>query len=129
MAEIEGDSAFASGGSFAILCLTSSKRTRQRGAATPAKLRVLRQGSSAELNGSAHLQLRMHVLRGLRREQTAQCVPELRRRFCRAADPPGEGMAAGIVGREAPAIGQAGASVLQSRRYWRALGEASGYPA
>jgi hypothetical protein len=28
----------------------------------------------------------MHVLRGLRREQAPQCLPELRWRFCRAAD-------------------------------------------
>ena len=42
----------------------------------------------------------------------AQCLPELRRRFRAAADPAGERVAAGIVGREAAAVGQTRASVL-----------------
>ena len=31
----------------------------------------------------------MHLLRGLRRDQTVQCLPELRRRLCLAADQAG----------------------------------------
>src|SRR5882724_10653756 len=69
----------------------------------------------------------MHVLRGLRREQTAQCVPELRRRFRAASDPTRDGVAAGTVGCEAAAVGQARASVLQPRRYRGAFGEVAGY--
>src|SRR6266446_8868289 len=99
------------------------------GAATPAELRILRQGPAAGLDGSAHLLLRVHVLRGLRREQTPQCVPELRWWFCPAANPAGQGVAAWTIGGEAVAVGQAGASVLQSRRYRRAFGAYSGYSA
>ena len=35
--------------------------------------------------GRADLFLRMHVLLGLRGQQAAQCLPELRRRLCAAA--------------------------------------------
>src|SRR2546422_8619308 len=63
------------------------KSRDHHGAATPAKLRVLRQGPAAERCGGADLFLRMYVLCGLRREQAAQCVPELRRWVCAAADP------------------------------------------
>jgi len=34
-------------------------------------------------------------------------MPELRRRFCRAADPACKGMAPRVVGREASTVGQA----------------------
>jgi hypothetical protein len=86
-------------------------RRDDHGFATPTELRILRQGSPAACCGSAHLLLRMHVLRGLRREQAAQRMPELRRRFCRAADPACKGMAP-LVRREASTVGQARAFVL-----------------
>jgi hypothetical protein len=38
----------------------------------------------------------MHVLRRLRRQRAVQRLPELRRRFRAAADPPGDRMAAGL---------------------------------
>ena len=41
--------------------------------------------------------LRMHLLRRLRRAAFEQCLPQLRRRLCAAADPAGERMEAGIV--------------------------------
>src|SRR6202035_5807092 len=86
VAEIEGDSPFESGVRFAMIRLTSTSRDHH-GAATSAELRILRQGSAAAFDRSAHLLLRMHVLCGLRRDQALQCVPKLRRRFCTAADP------------------------------------------
>src|SRR6266704_1462796 len=99
------------------------------GAATPAELRILRQGPAAGFHRSAHLLLRVHVLRGLRREQTRQCLPELRRWFRPAANPAGEGVAARIVGCEAAAVGQAGEFVIRSRRYRAAFGADSRYSA
>src|SRR5665213_719588 len=71
----------------------------------------------------------MHILRGLRREQAPQCMPELRRRLRPAADPACNGMAARTIGRKAPAIGQARASVFWSRRYRCAFGADSEYSA
>src|SRR5882757_6388470 len=64
----------------------------------------------------------MHVLRRLRRQQAAQCLPELRRRFCTAADPTSAGMAAGTNGCETAAVRQARSSVLQPRRHRSAFG-------
>jgi hypothetical protein len=80
--EIEGDSPFVSGERFAIVELAQDfyfrrvfftrtgthfarKRFRRdrHGAATPSELRILRQGPSARLIGSAHLLVRVHVLR------------------------------------------------------------------
>jgi hypothetical protein len=99
------------------------------GAATSAELRILRQGSAAEFNGSADLLLRMHVLCGLRREQALQCLPELRRRFCAAPDPAGDPTAARRFGATTSAIGQTRASQIQSGRCCRAVGEAARYSA
>src|SRR4051812_22251098 len=69
----------------------------------------------------------MHVLRGLCRDQAAQCMSELRRRFYAAADQAGDGMAAGTNRCEAAALGQAGASVVQPRGHCGAFGETAGY--
>jgi hypothetical protein len=99
------------------------------GAATPAELRILRQGSATECDGSAHLLVRVHVLRGLRRGQAAQCLPELRRRIRAAPDPARAGMAARIISCEAAAIGPAGPPVLWPRRCRRAFGADQGYSA
>src|ERR1700761_9110025 len=57
----------------------------------------------------------MYLLRGLRRDQAVQRLPELRGRLRAAADPTREGVAAGRVRCEAGAIRQAGASELQPR--------------
>ena len=126
MTEIEGDSPFESPVRFAMIALIQPRRGGD-GAATPAELRILRQGPAAGRNGRADLQLRVHVLRGLRRDQAAQCLPELRRRFRAAADPARERMAARAIGREATSFGQACSSQLQPRRHRRAFGENSEY--
>src|SRR6188508_1740364 len=83
------------------------------GPATPPELRILRQGPAALGDGGAHLLLRMHVLRRLRGDETRQCLPELRRRFRAAADPPVKGMAQWRVRDKTSAIGQARASEVQ----------------
>ena len=54
-------------------------------AATQAQLRMLRPRSSAGFGGSAHLHVRMHVLRGLCRERIPRNMPELHRQFRSAA--------------------------------------------
>ncbi len=90
------------------ICLDSGSNGRDdHGAATPAKLRILRQGPAAELDGSANLLLRVHILRGLRREQARQCLPELRRWLCPATNPAGQGMAPWTIGCEAAPVGPA----------------------
>src|SRR5882672_3206961 len=71
----------------------------------------------------------MHLLRGLRRDQAAQCLPELRRRIRSPADPACQRMAAGTIGCEAAAVRQARTSVLQPRRYRGTFSEAEGYSA
>lgn len=49
-------------------------------APTPPQLRVLRPGSAAGRHRGRDLQLRMHVLRDLRRDRPVRQMPELRRR-------------------------------------------------
>src|SRR5258706_15772305 len=100
------------------ICLDSGSNARDRhGAATPAELRILRQGPAAAFHGSAHLLLRVHILRGLRREQTRQRLPKLRRWFCPAADPARQGVGGGVICCEAATVGQARAYFLQTPRY------------
>src|SRR5206468_9571205 len=65
--------------------------------------------------------LRMHILRGLRRDETVQRLPQLRRRLCPAPDPPRTGMAAGRVHDQADTVGPARASEVQPRGRGRAL--------
>src|SRR3954464_9068627 len=55
----------------------------------------------------------MHLLRGLRGDETLQRLPELRRRLCAAPDQANAGMATGRVHDEAGTVGQAGASEVQ----------------
>jgi hypothetical protein len=112
-----------------ITQLSGSNSRDDNGAATPAELRILRQGPAAECNGSANLLLRMHVLCGLRGDQARQRLSELRRRVCATTDPARDRTAARSVRREAPAVGQAGTPQIQSRRYRGAFGEASRYSA
>src|SRR5450631_4174956 len=69
----------------------------------------------------------MHILRGLRREQAAQCLPELRRRLCAAADPADTTVAAERVRHHAASLGQARASEFQSRGYRCTFGGDQGY--
>ena len=57
----------------------------------------------------------------LRRDQARQCLPELRRRFCAAADPARQGVAAGRISRETAAVRQARPSEVRPRRDRRAL--------
>src|ERR1700676_816008 len=99
------------------------------GTATPTELRILRQGPAAERDGGADMHLRMHLLRGLRRDQAAQRLPELRRRFRAAADPACQGMAARRLRHQAGALGQTRASEIQFRGHRGAFGAAAGYSA
>jgi hypothetical protein len=80
------------------------------GAAT--ELRILRPGFAAGGGHRAHLFLRMHVLRGLRRNRAPQCVPELRRRFCAKANSAENRMAPRPLGGETATFDDARASVL-----------------
>jgi hypothetical protein len=66
VSEIEGNSSFETFARFAMI--PSPCGDTDHGAATPAELRILRQGPAAAFNEGAHLQLRVHVLHGLRRE-------------------------------------------------------------
>ena len=127
MAQIEGNSSFAFSASICDdLASDYQHHETDHGAATPAELRILRQGPAAERGGRADLFLRMHVLRGLRRQQAAQCLPELRRRLCAAADPARDRAAAGRVRHQAVAVGQAGAFEIQRRGCRRAFRAACG---
>src|SRR5450631_1082068 len=54
----------------------------------PTHLRKLRHLITTQLNGSSHLQLRMHVLRELCGYRARERVPELWRRLRAAADSP-----------------------------------------
>src|SRR5689334_5380083 len=54
----------------------------------------------------------MHVLRGLRGDQAAERLSELRRRFCAAADPADEGVAHRRLHGETSAVRQARASEI-----------------
>src|SRR3954467_9643141 len=92
-------------------------KEREDGPRTSAELRVLRQGPAAGCYRSADLQLRVHVLRRLRRNQATQCLPQLRRRLRASADPPGNRVAARSVGRQAPALQQTRAPLLRSGRH------------
>src|SRR5581483_52368 len=112
LAQIEGKSSFACVDAFAMMRVEGE---RDHGAAAATELRILRQGSAAVGDRCADLLLRMHVLRGLRGKQAIQRLPELRRRFRAAADPPVEGVAAWRVRDQARAVGQAGASEVQPR--------------
>src|ERR1700761_3962082 len=71
----------------------------------------------------------MHLLRGLRRVKTAECLPELRRRLCAAPDPAGKGMAGRRVRDQARAVGQARAPEIFTRGYRGALCTGEGYSA
>ena len=64
----------------------------------------------------AHLFIRVHLLRRLRRDDAAERLPELRGRICPAADSAGDGMAARAFRRKAPAIIEACVSFLRPRR-------------
>src|ERR1700750_1445421 len=78
----------------------------------------------------------MHLLRRLRRNQTVQRLPELRRRLCAAPDPTHARMARRRVRRQAGAIGRAGtfeifgrgSCGICSRRKGRGAGGAMTYP-
>ena len=50
------------------------------------------------------LQLRVHLLRRLRRATLGECLPKLRRRVYSQTDPPGDRVAAWPLGCQAPAI-------------------------
>ena len=106
--------------------LRSSSRTRiagaNHGAAAATELRILRQGPAAECARCAHLLLRMHLLRRLRRNKTLQRLPQLRRRLCAATDQPIEAMAAGRLRRESTAIGKARVPEIRARRDRRTCG-------
>src|ERR1700753_2510422 len=69
----------------------------------------------------------MHLLRGLRRDQTWECLPELRRGFCAAPDPADYTMAARRVRHQASAVGQARAPQIQRGGYRGAFGENQKY--
>src|SRR3954453_5992797 len=58
---------------------------------------------------------------------SAPRLPELRRRLCPATDPASDGVATWIVGREAPALRQTGASVVQLGRHCRSFGSDQEY--
>jgi len=45
-------------------------------AGTEAQLRILRQGLAARRGGCSNLFLRVHLLRRVRRENAAQCLPQ-----------------------------------------------------
>src|SRR5215831_20055802 len=92
------------------------------GATASTELRILRQGPGAERARCPPLFLRMHLLRRLRRAKAFQCLSELRRRLCAAADPAREGMAAGRIGGKASAVGQACAAEIRARRHRCAFG-------
>ena len=51
----------------------------------------------------AHLHLRVHVLRRLRRERARRRLPQLRRRLRGTADPAGDGVASWPLARKRPA--------------------------
>ena len=106
---------------------TPSNRENERGAGASAELRILRPGPAASGHRGADLHLRMHVLRGLRRDQAVQRLPELRRRLCAAADPPGRGMASRPLRRQASRLGQARSPVAQPARDRRPVGTAAEY--
>src|SRR3954454_18648000 len=55
----------------------------------------------------------MHVLCGLRGDETLQRLAELRRRFCATPDQANAAMATGRVHDQPGAVGQAGASEVQ----------------
>ena len=82
------------------------------GAATPAELRILRQGPAAAFDGGAHLQLRMHVLRRLRETKLDNVCPNCGGGFVPRPIRPAQRMAAGRVGRQTSAVGQARASEI-----------------
>jgi len=58
--------------------------------------------ASSGLARCAHLYLRMHLLRGLRRECFIQCLSELRRRICSAPDQASEKLARRHLSRKRP---------------------------
>ena len=66
-----------------------ASRASSCNAATQAQLRILRQKSSAARDRRPHLQLRVHVLRPLRRDGALRRLSELRRRIRAAAHPTG----------------------------------------
>src|ERR1700758_364248 len=69
--------------------------------AAQTQLRILRPGPASRLHRSADLQLRMHVLRRLRRGHPAQRMSELRRRLRTATHSTIDAVAAGSVTVEA----------------------------
>ena len=58
-------------------------------AGTAPDLRALQHGFAAGLDRGAHLQLRVHLLLGVRGGRAAERLPQLRRRLRAAADPSG----------------------------------------
>src|SRR3954471_21256532 len=54
---------------------------------------MVRQGPAARRDRRTDLQLRMHLLRRLRRAASGECLPELRWRVRAAADPAGNRVA------------------------------------
>lgn len=63
-------------------------------------MRVLRSRPAARIDGRQNLQLRMHLLRRLCRFPVAQCLSELRRRFCTPAHSSGYRMAPRLVAHD-----------------------------
>src|SRR5262245_12946889 len=90
---------------------------------------MLRPRPAARLHERADLLLRVHVLRGLRRERAAQRLPELRRRLRAAADPAGDRMAGRTLRREAAAVGETPLVVVQPRGNVGVERSAQGHPA
>src|SRR4051812_2084970 len=68
----------------------------------------------------------MHLLCGLRGDETLERLPELRRRFCAAPDKANAAMATGRVHEQPGAVGQAGASEVQPGGRRGALREGQG---
>jgi hypothetical protein len=71
----------------AVPCDVPSMPLARPHARTQTHLRELQQGAAAGFPRGPHMQLRVHVLRGVRRWRPAQRLPELRRRFRPQAGP------------------------------------------
>src|SRR5689334_20668470 len=101
-------------------------RENRDGPAIAPQLRILRQGPATAVDGGANLLVRMHLLRGLRGDEAAQCLPELRRRLRAPADQAIEGMAIGRVRGQASTLGQAREAEIFTGRRRRTLRAAEG---
>jgi hypothetical protein len=81
--------------SLAAGCIETEPLRNDRDAALPApKLRMLRLRPAQRRSARAHLHVRMHLLRRLRRETVGWRLSQLRRRSRFASDPPGGGACA-----------------------------------